>query len=123
MTYYCKTIAILLRNSAILLTYCIIEYCNSAISQHYCYCFVQYSKKLLAVSLVYCNEIQIFKTQHNPKQREEEKTPTLSVHACSGRKDKDLRYLNYEEHRAKSIALAHCFLRVLYPKRYCFHLI
>ena len=51
MTYYCKTIAILLRNSAILLTYCIIEYCNSAIPQHYCYCFVQYSEKLLAVSL------------------------------------------------------------------------
>ena len=51
MTYYCKTIAILLRNSAILLTYCIIEYCNSAIPQHYCYCFVQYSEKLLTVSL------------------------------------------------------------------------
>ena len=52
ITYYCKTIAILLRNSAILLTYCTIEYCNSAIPQHYCYCFVQYSEKLLAVSLL-----------------------------------------------------------------------
>ena len=51
MTYYCKTIAILLRNSAILLTYCSIEYCNSAIHQHYCYCFLQYSEKLLTVSL------------------------------------------------------------------------
>ena len=52
MTYYCKSIAILLRNSAILLTYCSIEYCNSAIPQHYCYCFVQYSEKLLTVSLL-----------------------------------------------------------------------
>ena len=51
MTYYCKTIAILLRNSAILLTYCSIEYCNNAIPQHYCYCIVQYSEKLLTVSL------------------------------------------------------------------------
>ena len=51
VTYYCKTIAILLRNSAILFTYCSIAYCNSAIPQHYCYCFVQYSEKLLAVSL------------------------------------------------------------------------
>ena len=51
VTYYCKTIAILLRNSAILLTYCSIEYCNSAIPQHYCYCYLQYSEKLLAVSL------------------------------------------------------------------------
>ena len=30
-THYCKTIAILLRNSAILFNYCSIEYCNSAI--------------------------------------------------------------------------------------------
>ena len=52
MTYYCKSIAILLRNSAILLNYCSIEYCNSAIPKHYCYCFVQYSEKLLTVSLI-----------------------------------------------------------------------
>ena len=51
MAYYCKSIAILLRNSAILLNYCSIEYCNSAILKHYCYCFVQYSEKLLTVSL------------------------------------------------------------------------
>ena len=54
---YCNTIAILLRNSAILLTYCSIEYCNNAIPQRYCYCFLQYSKKLLAVSLIFCAHI------------------------------------------------------------------
>ena len=37
------------------------------------------------------------------------------VHACSGRKDKDLEVLELRtmrgEHRAKSIALAYCFTR------------
>ena len=59
MTYYCKTIAILLHNSAILLTYCTIEYCNTAIPQHYCYCFLQYMylEKLLTVSLAHAKYI------------------------------------------------------------------
>ena len=67
ITHYCKTIAILLRNSAILLTYCIIEYCNSAIPQHHCYCFVQYSEKLLAVSLVW---VQCYQRSHLMEARE-----------------------------------------------------
>ena len=38
------------------------------------------------------------------------------VHACSGRKDKDLEVLELRcgEHRAKSIALAYCFTREEY---------
>ena len=65
VAHYCKTIAILLRNSAILFVYCSIEYCNSAILWQYCYCFVQQSKKLLGVSLNLAKKIYISQLRHD----------------------------------------------------------